>query len=38
MKYIISIAIFMFVSSVAGVRAQNDPTRAGMILMDTNKA
>ena len=38
MKYIISIAIFMFVSSFAGVRAQNDPTLAGMILMYTNKA
>ena len=38
MKYIISIAIFMFVSSFAGVQAQNDPTLAGMILMYTNKA
>ena len=38
MKYIISIAIFMFVSSFAVVRAQNDPTLAGMILMYTNKA
>ena len=33
MKYFISIAIFMFISSFAGVRAQNDPTLAGMILM-----
>ena len=38
MKYFISIAIFMFISSFAGVRAQNDPTLAGMILMYTNKA
>ena len=30
MKYFISIAIFMFISSFAGVRAQNDPTLAGM--------
>ena len=37
MKYFISIAIFMFISSFAGVRAQNDPTLAGMILMYTNK-
>ena len=28
----------MFISSFAGVRAQNDPTLAGMILMYTNKA
>ena len=28
----------MFVSSFAGVQAQNDPTLAGMILMYTNKA
>ena len=28
----------MFISSFAGVRAQNDPTIAGMILMYTNKA
>ena len=32
MKYFISIAIFMFISSFAGVRAQNDPTLAGMII------
>ena len=38
MKYIISIAIFMFVSSFARVQAQNDPTLAGMILMYANKA
>lgn len=38
MKYFITIAIFMFVSSLSEVRAQNDPTLAGMILMYTNKA
>lgn len=38
MRYYISFVMIMLVSSFAGVRAQNDPTLAGMILLYTNKA
>lgn len=38
MRYCVSFAIMMLVSSFAGVRAQNDPTLAGMILVYTDKA
>lgn len=38
MRYCLSFAIILLISSFAGVRAQNDPTLAGMILMYTNKA
>ena len=37
MRVIVVYSILML-SSFAGVRAQNDPTLAGMILMYTNKA
>lgn len=38
MRYSISIFILFCLSTLAGVRAQNDPTLAGMIMMYTNKA
>ena len=38
MRYCLSLSIILLISSFAGVRAQNDPTLAGMILMYTNKA
>ncbi len=38
MRYSSFFVIILLVSSFAGVRAQNDPTLAGMILLYTNKA